>query len=87
MIGTVPYLGLYLSDLTYIDSAHENYITINENDKSEKLINFEKSRKQFEILAQIKSFQSAASAYTSLKPVSYFKNWFDSVQIFNNDER
>jgi ral guanine nucleotide dissociation stimulator-like 1 len=88
MIGTVPYLGLYLSDLTYIDSAHENYININENDKSsQKLINFEKHRKQFEILVQIKLFQSAANAYTTLHRLPYFKNSFDSIQIYDEDER
>jgi ral guanine nucleotide dissociation stimulator-like 1 len=88
MIGTVPYLGLYLSDLTYIDSAHDNYININKNDKSsQKLINFEKHRKEFEILAQIKLFQSAANAYTTFHPLPHFKQWFDNVRIYNNDER
>jgi hypothetical protein len=88
MIGTVPYLGLYLSDLTYIDSAHENYINLNENDKSSpKLINFEKHRKQCEILAHIKLFQSACNAYTTLHRVPYFKHWFDSIQIYDDDDR
>ncbi len=91
MIGTVPYLGLYLSDLTYIDSAYPNSLTIeNHNDasnSSEKLINFEKHRKEFEILAQIKLFQSAANAYTTLHSLPRFKAWFDNVRIYNDAER
>jgi ral guanine nucleotide dissociation stimulator-like 1 len=87
MIGTVPYLGLYLSDLTYIDSANENYINLNENDKSsQKLINFDKHRKQFDILVQIKLFQSAANAYTTLHRIQNFKNWFDNIRIYNDED-
>jgi len=88
MIGTVPYLGIYLSDLTYIDSAYPNTINIeNNNDLSEKLINFEKHRKEFEILAQIKLFQSAANAYTTLHSLPRFKTWFDNVRIYNDTEK
>lgn len=88
MIGTVPYLGLYLSDLTYIDSAYPNTITIESDEHSSiKLINFEKHRKEFEILVQIKLFQSAANAYTTLHSLPRFKAWFDNVRIYNDTER
>ncbi|CAF0844907.1 unnamed protein product [Rotaria sordida] len=91
MLGTVPYLGLYLSDLTYIDSAYPNTIIIEDDNSpsctsSKKLINFEKHRKQFEVLAQIKLFQSAANAYTTLHPLPRFKAWFDNVRIYNDTE-
>ena len=92
MIGTVPYLGLYLSDLTYIDSAYPNTITIENNtdespNSTVKLINFEKHRKEFEVLAQIKLFQSAANAYTSFQAVPRFRLWFDSVRTYTEAER
>ena len=92
MIGTVPYLGLYLSDLTYIDSAHPNTIVIDGSSEtplngSLKLINFEKHRKEFDILAQIKLFQSAANAYTSLHALPRFKAWFDNVRTYTDSEK
>lgn len=92
LIGTIPYLGLYLSDLTYIDSAYPNTITLDSGPDGSpitpiKLINFEKHRKEFEILAQIKLFQSAANAYTSLHPLPRFKAWFDHVRTYSETER
>jgi len=91
MIGTVPYLGLYLSDLTYIDSAFPNTINIENNTDDSptstvKLINFEKHRKEFEVLAQIKLFQSAANSYTNFQPVPRFKIWFDNVRTYTESE-
>jgi ral guanine nucleotide dissociation stimulator-like 1 len=47
--GTIPYLGTFLTDLTFIDSAIPDRVQGN-------LINFEKRRKEFEILAQVINF-------------------------------
>ena len=44
--GTIPYLGTFLTDLTFIDSAIPDKV-------NGGLINFEKRRKEFEILAQV----------------------------------
>lgn len=87
-MGTVPYLGLYLSDLTYLDSAYDNTINLTDTNQSTiKLINFEKHRKQFEILAQIKLFQSAANAYTTLHRLDSFRNWFDRIETYDEEQR
>ncbi|CAI4224959.1 unnamed protein product [Auanema sp. JU1783] len=54
--GTVPYLGSFLTDLTMIDQGTSDY-------SEEGLINFEKRRKEFDVLAKLRLFQSAARAY------------------------
>ena len=44
--GTIPYLGTFLTDLTMIDTAIPDVV-------SDGLINFDKRRKEFEVLAQV----------------------------------
>ena len=48
------------------------------------LINFDKRRKEFEILAQIKLLQGAANAY-QIEKQEHFVRWFESVLLL--DER
>ncbi|XP_065226724.1 ral guanine nucleotide dissociation stimulator-like 1 isoform X2 [Planococcus citri] len=76
--GTVPYLGTFLTDLTMIDTAIPDYI-------HNRLINFDKRRKEFEILAQIKLLQGAANAYNLVKDAA-FDRWFDSILILDEHE-
>jgi hypothetical protein len=87
MIGTVPYLGFYLSDLTFIDSAYDNYVLVMQDDgSSKKFIHFKKHRKNFEILVQIKLFQLSVDAYGNLQTSNSFKRWFDTNTIYTEDQ-
>nr|XP_055032875.1 ral guanine nucleotide dissociation stimulator-like 1 [Misgurnus anguillicaudatus] len=54
--GTVPYLGTYLTALTMLDTALPDIV---EGD----LINFEKRRREYEILKQIRQLQASCSQY------------------------
>lgn len=49
--GTIPYLGTFLTDLTMIDTAIPDTV-------SNGLINFDKKRKEFEVLAQVSISQA-----------------------------
>ena len=71
-------MGTFLTDLTMIDTAipdsHPN-----------GLINFDKRRKEFEVLAQIKLLQGAANAY-HIGTDGRFASWFESVLLLDERE-
>lgn len=75
--GTVPYLGTFLTDLTMIDTALPDTV--------DDLINFDKRRKEFEVLAQIKLLQSASQIYTFTENI-HFWEWFDAVRVYDENE-
>ncbi|KAM3598567.1 uncharacterized protein V6R79_019788 [Siganus canaliculatus] len=54
--GVVPYLGTYLTVLTMLDTALPDTV-------EGGLINFEKRRREFEVLSQIRSLQTSCSQY------------------------
>ncbi|XP_014204079.1 ral guanine nucleotide dissociation stimulator isoform X2 [Copidosoma floridanum] len=76
--GTIPYLGTFLTDLTMIDTAIPDTI-------ADGLINFDKRRKEFEVLARIRLLQGAANAYNfSADPL--FERWFHLIEVLDDRE-
>ncbi|NXL41605.1 RGL1 protein, partial [Podilymbus podiceps] len=78
MQGTVPYLGTFLTDLIMLDTALQDYI-------EGGLINFEKRRREFEVIAQIKLLQSACNSYC-MTPDQKFIQWFKRQQYLTEEE-
>ncbi|XP_047555116.1 ral guanine nucleotide dissociation stimulator isoform X1 [Lutra lutra] len=76
--GTVPYLGTFLTDLVMLDTAMKDYLY-------GRLINFEKRRKEFEVIAQIKLLQSACNSY-SIVPEEHFRAWFQAMERLSETE-
>uniref|UniRef100_A0AAQ4S5C9 Ral guanine nucleotide dissociation stimulator-like 1 n=1 Tax=Gasterosteus aculeatus aculeatus TaxID=481459 RepID=A0AAQ4S5C9_GASAC len=79
MQGTIPYLGTFLTDLTMMDTALPDLIEGGLN-------NFEKRRREFEVIAQIKLLQSACNSYC-LSPEPAFLRWFKGQAQLSEEER
>eukprot|EP00064_Thunnus_orientalis_P010974 superscaffoldBa00001538_g11004 len=78
MQGTIPYLGTFLTDLTMLDTALPDLV-------EGGLINFEKRRREFEVIAQIKLLQSACNSYC-LTADPAFLRWFKSQFQLSEEE-
>uniref|UniRef100_A0A8C2IIW2 Ral guanine nucleotide dissociation stimulator-like 3a n=1 Tax=Cyprinus carpio TaxID=7962 RepID=A0A8C2IIW2_CYPCA len=68
--GEVPYLGTYLTVLTMLDTALSDNV-------EGGLINFEKRRKEFEILSQIRQMQASCAQY-NLQSHPRIISWINS---------
>ncbi|XP_077942470.1 ral guanine nucleotide dissociation stimulator isoform X2 [Gasterosteus aculeatus] len=78
MQGTIPYLGTFLTDLVMMDTAMKDHT-------EGGLINFEKRRKEFEVIAQIKLLQLASNNY-SFTQDAHFREWFSGVEKLSEAE-
>ncbi|XP_004552766.1 ral guanine nucleotide dissociation stimulator-like 1 isoform X3 [Maylandia zebra] len=78
MQGTIPYLGTFLTDLTMLDTALPDLV-------EGGLINFEKRRREFEVIAQIKLLQSACNSYC-LTADPAFLRWFKGQPQLSEEE-
>uniref|UniRef100_A0A8C6WUF2 Ral guanine nucleotide dissociation stimulator-like 3a n=1 Tax=Neogobius melanostomus TaxID=47308 RepID=A0A8C6WUF2_9GOBI len=76
--GVVPYLGTYLTVLTMLDTALSDTV-------EGGLINFEKRRRECEILTQIQQLQASCSRY-SLMVNAEITNWLQGHAMLTDQE-
>lgn len=72
-MGVVPYLGTFLRDLVMLDAAMKDEV-------EDGWINFEKRRKEFEVLAQLSALQSSCRSYR-LQPRPHFQRWLWGLRV------
>ncbi|XP_061677213.1 ral guanine nucleotide dissociation stimulator-like 2 isoform X2 [Syngnathoides biaculeatus] len=78
--GTVPYLGLFLTDLTMLDAAVKDRL---ENG----YVNFDKKRREFEVLAQIRLLQSSCKNCTLVPDEDQdFLRWYRGVPVLTEEQ-
>ncbi|KAJ8363431.1 hypothetical protein SKAU_G00122620 [Synaphobranchus kaupii] len=76
--GVVPYLGTYLTVLTMLDTALPDTV-------GGGLINFEKRRREFDILSQIRQLKQACSQY-SLPHRPNIAPWLQENRLLTDQE-
>ncbi|KAJ6652474.1 hypothetical protein lerEdw1_011510 [Lerista edwardsae] len=69
--GVVPYLGTFLKDLVMLDAATRDRLP-------NGYINFEKHRKEFEVLTQLRLLQASCRNYT-LHPDHVLQRWLQRL--------
>ncbi|XP_077476047.1 ral guanine nucleotide dissociation stimulator-like 3b isoform X1 [Stigmatopora argus] len=76
--GVVPYLGTYLTVLTMLDTALPDTVEAG-------LINFEKRRREFEVLAQIRVLQMSCAQF-NLPHDPSIVNWMERHKLLTDQE-
>ncbi|KAG8448538.1 hypothetical protein GDO86_015579 [Hymenochirus boettgeri] len=77
-VGVIPYLGVFLTDLVMLDSAIRDHL-------DNGYLNFEKRRKEFESLSQIRILQSVCLGYR-LQTDPQFVSWFQRLHQLSEAE-
>lgn len=63
----IPFLGIYLQDLTFIEDGNPDYLRGSSN-----LINFAKRQKTAQVILELKQFQSFAYNFHTIEPFQAF---------------
>jgi len=78
--GTVPYLGVYLRDLIFIEEGNR---TIHENG----LINFEKLQLIGKVIVEVQRFQKVQYTFHPTSPETFRTVWLYVKQLSGEDEK
>ena len=73
----IPYLGVYLSDLTFIDEGNLDYV------KDNKLINFEKRALSAKVITEIQLFQQMQYCF---RPMPFLQSYLTNLKMFSESE-
>lgn len=83
---TIPYLGLFLQDLTFIDDGNKDLLTVNqEGANSVSLINFEKRISYAKVIQDVMLYQTVPYNFTVIPEIqSYFARFYplDSEKLY-----
>lgn len=78
----IPYLGMYLKDLTFIEDGNPNYLT-NVEGNPENIINFEKMRKLASVIQDIFLYQQKPYNFQNVDLIHQF---FTKMTIVSEEE-
>jgi len=78
--GTIPYLGSLLTDLTFLNTAFPDYV------ERKEMINFEKRRKEYDLLLQLQLWQASCKSYQEVKTSDLFESWYNAVYLPDEKE-
>lgn len=78
----VPYLGLYLTDLTMIDEACKSKV-VHPDYPDVKLLNMDRAARIAAVQAEIRTFQSVKYC---LKPISYIQEYLNRLDQMTEEE-
>ncbi|KAJ3436807.1 guanine nucleotide exchange factor [Anaeramoeba flamelloides] len=79
----LPYIGMYLTDLVFVDEGNSDFLT--SLDGRKKLINFDKRRRTSFVIREIQLYQQAPFILQRIKPIQDFILKFSKIS-YNDEE-